>query len=93
MSSMLPIIPMTALQRRPKEALASVRDYAVVQSHGTDRAFILHPHLGRVLLESGMLDVLRAKVEKIAPEGMGRGNIEGELKQLIGNVLRELSKK
>ena len=86
MNSMLPIISMSELQRSPKLALAGVRDYAVVQSHGTDRGFILHPELGRILLESGMLEALRKKSQE-AP------NVERELRSLIGNVLRELSKK
>ena len=76
MDSMLPIIPMSLLQRSPKSALGGMKDYAVIQSHGKDRAFVLDPQLGRILLESGMLQTLRAK-----------------RKGLIGNVLRELSKK
>lgn len=95
MSSMLPIITVSDLQRNTKAALGAVQDYAVVQSHGHDRAFVLHPELGRILLESGMLPVLREKWEaqrgSAAPK---TGNTVGkELEQLIGTVLRELSKK
>ena len=86
MNSMLPIISMSDLQRSPKAALASVTDFAVIQSHGQDRAFLLHPSLGRILLESGMLEALRKKSQE-AP------SVERELRDLIGNVLRELSKK
>lgn len=92
MSSLLPIIRMTDLQRHPKEVLAKVEDYAVIQSHGHDRAFVLHPRLGKVLLESGMLEVLRTKAGPATTAG-SKEDVEGELKSLIGNVLRELSKK
>ena len=57
--SILPIISMTDLQRRAKEVLGSIEDYAVIQSHGSDRAFILSPELGSILLKSGMLEKLR----------------------------------
>lgn len=83
---MLPIISMSALQRSPRTALAAVVDFAVIQSHGTDRAFVLHPALGRILLESGMLEALRKK-------SLEAPSVERELRGLIGNVLRELSKK
>ena len=87
---MLPIITVSELQRGAKAALASVQDYAVVQSHGRDRAFILHPELGRILLQTGMLEQLRklwsGSREGAAPVGPA---LEG----LIGNVLRELSKR
>lgn len=91
MTSILPIITVSQLQRSAKDALASVKDYVVVQSHGHDRAFILHPDLGRILLQSGMLDALRktwAAEQKNAPPGVGP-----ELSSLIGNVLKELSKR
>lgn len=89
MESMLPIITVSELQRGAKAALASVKDYAVVQSHGRDRAFILHPELGRILLQSGMLEELR-KLWSRAASGPGIGS---DLEHLIGNVLRELSKR
>jgi hypothetical protein len=89
---MLPIIPISALQRSSKDVLAKVRDYAVVQSHGRDRAFVLHPALGRILLQSGMLEELRRlwKAEEPSPHD---GEMERRLQGLIGNVLRELSKR
>ncbi len=93
---MLPVITVTELQRSTKEALASIKDYAVVQSHGHDRAFILSPELGRILLESGMLDKLRELAAQVAARAAHPGHdggIEQDLKSLIGNVLRELSKK
>jgi hypothetical protein len=93
MASMLPIISISDLQRSPKSALASVKDFAVVQSHGEDRAFILHPRLGKILLESGMLEILK---EKCPPQEKGSSSdadMKKELTGLIGNVLRELSKK
>ena len=92
MDSLLPRISISELQRRPKAVLDSVRDYAVIQSHGRDRAFVLHPRLGRVLLESGLLDVLRRK----AQEGAGApsdADLEKQLTDLIGTVLTELSRK
>ncbi len=94
MTSMLPIISVSDLQRSAKGALASVKDYAVIQSHGHDRAFVLHPELGRILLQSGMLDALRktwAEQRKNAPAD--RSQVGPELEQLIGTVLRELSKR
>ncbi len=84
---MLPIITVTELQKRPGEVLKGIKDYAVIQSHGHDRAFVLHPSLGRVLLESGMLDMLR---EKAAAQPAA---VEDTLTGLIGNVLKELSKR
>ena len=92
MASMLPIITVSDLQRSAKAALASVKDYAVVQSHGRDRAFILHPGLGRILLESGMLDALRTQWDT-ANQAAGVAAMKPELEQLIGTVLRELSKR
>ncbi len=87
--SMLPIIAISDLQKSAKSVLDAVKDYAVVQSHGRDRAFILHPSLGRLLLESGMLEQLK----KMLPAETGGKDVEGELRDLIGNVLRELSKR
>ena len=94
MNSMLPVISVSELQRGTKEALASIKDYAVVQSHGHDRAFILHPSLGRILLESGMLEKLKelSNPKHAAHPGHG-GKVEQDLKSLIGTVLRELSKR
>lgn len=89
---MLPIIPISELQRSPKATLASVKDYAVVQSHGRDRAFILHPDLGRVLLETGMLELLRHKLQKHPETVQAEHDLKKEIEDLIGNVLRELSK-
>ncbi len=94
--SILPIIHMSDLQRSPKKVFELLRDYAVIQSHGRDRAFVLHPDLGRILLESGMLDALRKKhAEQTQPLVHARdgGVTEKELTDLIGNVLRELSKR
>lgn len=94
MRSLLPQISISELQRRPRAALDGVTDYAVVQSHGRDVAFVLHPDLGRVLLESGMLDVLRTKrAETAAAAKASTEGLSEELTGLIGNVLRELSKK
>ncbi|NOS67756.1 MAG: hypothetical protein HOO67_05335 [Candidatus Peribacteraceae bacterium] len=94
MDSMLPIITVSDLQRSAKTALASVKDYAVVQSHGRDRAFILHPDLGRILLQSGMLDALRKQWNVIRESSQkDKAGVGPELEQLIGNVLRELSKR
>ncbi len=84
---MLPIITMSDLQKNAKKALSAIKDYAVVQSHGRDRAFLLEPGLGRLLLESGMLEQLRKM--RMA----GNTDMEGQLRGLIGNVLRELSKR
>ena len=90
---MLPIIPISALQKGAAKILAGVSDYAVIQGHGHDRAFVLHPGLGRVLLESGMLEELR-KMWKAKPASpRSEKNVEGQLRDLIGNVLRELSKR
>ncbi|MEN9561353.1 MAG: hypothetical protein RIQ56_626 [Candidatus Parcubacteria bacterium] len=90
MTGILPQISMSDLQRHTKRVLADVKDYAVVQSHSRDVAFVLHPALGKVLVDSGMLDQLKqwaAKSEKLTePTAV-------ELQRLIGNVLRELSKR
>lgn len=96
MVSMLPIIPISDLQKSARKVLANVRDYAVVQSHGRDRAFVLHPSLGRLLLESKMLEklnkMLAVKNDNDSPPA-GKADVERELTDLIGNVLRELSKR
>ena len=94
MTSILPIISVSDLQRSAKAALASVKDYAVVQSHGHDRAFILHPDLGRILLQSGMLDALRKTwAEQRAKTPASTSAVGSEVEDLIGNVLKELSKR
>ncbi len=92
MDSLLPIIPVSALQKAPRKILEEVTDYAVVRSHTHDVAFVLNPRLGKILLESGMLQTLLEHWHK--KEGThGSTSVEDELKDLIGNVLRELSKK
>jgi hypothetical protein len=98
MNSILPLIRITELQRSPAAALASVKDYAIVQSHGHDRAFILHPRLGKILMESGMFDMLRQKCAEeeaadVATLTQSDKSVADELKKMIGPVLRELSKK
>lgn len=90
MSSLLPIIPISLLQRSARKALGRVEDYAVVRSHSKDVAFVLHPHLGEVLLRSGMLEELR-KIAKC--KSSENESVTKELERLIGQVLRELSKK
>ncbi|OGJ58395.1 hypothetical protein A2881_05830 [Candidatus Peribacteria bacterium RIFCSPHIGHO2_01_FULL_55_13] len=85
MHSLLPIIPISDLQRSAKIALQNVEDYAVIRSHNRDVAFILTPALGKILQESGMLEELRKRSKKKRPEQ--------DLGTLIGSVLRELSKK
>lgn len=89
MESMLPIITTSDLQRSTKAAIASVKDYAVIQSHGKDVGFLLHVNLGRALLESGKL---RDLLDYCAKSGSG-GTIDMQkLDGLIGNVIYELSK-
>lgn len=58
-NSILPIISMSDLQRAAKEKLGGLKDYAVIQRHGKDVAFVLHPKLGRILLESGLLEEMK----------------------------------
>jgi len=92
--ALLPIIPISALQRSAKDALAGIHDYAVIRSHSRDVAFVLHPDLGKVLLDSGMLAALRehaCRPSEIATKDSR--SLEQQLHGLIGNVLRELSKK
>ena len=93
MHSILPQIPISALQRSAKKVLSGIQDYAIVQSHGRDCAFILHPEFGRILLQSGMFDALRQKVEKERTAGRSSESVAREMETLIGTVLRELSKK
>ena len=91
MTSMLPIISMHDLQRRAKAVLENLEDYAVIQSHGKDRAFVLSPRLGHILLKSGMLEMLK---EKCAKEGdSSQDSTLQEMDALIGDVLVELSKR
>ena len=61
MASILPIIRISELQRSAKSALEGVKDYAVIRTHGRDTAFVLHPSLGKILLESGMLEELKRR--------------------------------
>lgn len=92
--SILPIITVTDLQRSTKAALAGVKDYAVIRSHGKDVGLVLHPDLGKVLLESG---VLRELIDTLAhpnnEPAKDAGRIDmTKLDHLIGNVIMELSK-
>ena len=90
--SLLPIITVTDLQRSTKSALAGIKDYAVIRSHGRDIGLVLHPDLGKVLLESG---VLRDLIDRLAhsDDGSKTGRIDMQkLDGLIGNVITELSK-
>ena len=86
---------MTDLQRDAKKKLGEIHDYAVIQRHGKDVAFVLHPELGKVLLDSGLLEALKNK--RALPEAkIGESAAPADLQQpdqLIGQVLRELSKK
>lgn len=95
MDTLFPIITVTDLQRSTKAALKSVKDYAVVRSHRKDVGLLLHPDLGRVLLESGMLRDLLARCARGEAAGKGKkgGRIDMRtLDHFIGNVLLELSK-
>ncbi len=88
MDSLLPIIPISDLQRSAKTALQAVEDYAVIRSHNRDIAFVLTPRLGKILQDSGMLEELRKRSRRKSAK-----NTTEELESLIGSVLRELSKK
>jgi hypothetical protein len=89
MDTLLPIIPISRLQREAHKVLDTVEDYAVIRSYNRDVAFLLHPRLGKILLESGMLEQLRKR-----SQGTPRKkDTAKELESLIGSVLRELSKK
>ena len=90
---MLPIIAISDLQKSAKTVLAAVKDYAVIQSHGRDRAFLLHPSLGRLLLETGTLESLKKMLLAKESGAPVDSNLEADLRNLIGNVLRELSKR
>lgn len=59
--SILPIIPISQLQRGAKDALQSVQDYAVIRSYSKDVAFVLSPELGKILLESGLFEELKKR--------------------------------
>lgn len=93
---MLPIITTTDLQRETKTTLASVKDYAVIQSRGRDVGLLLSPALGRLLLQS---DALRHLLEEVAAQEKAPAHGKKtpldmhELDRLIGSVLIELSKR
>ena len=105
MDSILPIITMSDLQRCAKERLEGVKDYAVIRKHGKDVAFVLHPSLGKVLLKSGLLDVLKQKLAEgraspvtpaasaSAPPADPAAGPLPELDRILGQVLRELSRR
>jgi len=96
MSSILPIITVTQLRKETKEVLGSLKDYLVVQNHGKDVAMILHPDLGRVLMESGVLRELIVKSSKSRKQtkAAGKAGIDfEEFDRLLGNVITELSKR
>ena len=93
MDSLFPTISMSELQKNAKKALAAVKHYAVVQSHGRDRAVVLHPEFGRFLIESGMFAELVREWQKAPVGGKTPSEKAKALKRLIGPVLRELSKK
>jgi len=92
MASILPIIRISELQRGAKAALEGIEDYAVIRTHGRDTAFVLHPRLGKILLESGMLEMLKKKQAEHAHGAMSEEELACELERTIGGVLRELSK-
>lgn len=93
MQSMFPTISMSDLQRNAKAAISRIQDYAVIQSHGHDRALLLTPELGRMLIESGMLAVLKEQHDKRKLGIQVDPGMSQELGGLIGNVLKELSKR
>lgn len=93
MQSMFPTISMSDLQRNAKAAIAKIEDYAVIQSHGHDRALLLTPELGRLLIESGMLAVLKEQNQKRKTGTQVEPGMQEELSGIIGNVLKELSKR
>jgi hypothetical protein len=102
MDSILPIITMSDLQRSAKDCLQKLDDYAVIRKHGKDMAFVLHPRLGKVLLESGMLEVLKRKVQETSVPAAQATSADAaapsdasltELDRVLGQVLRELSRR
>ncbi|MBU0458860.1 type II toxin-antitoxin system Phd/YefM family antitoxin [Patescibacteria group bacterium] len=95
MDSIFPIITVTQLRKETKEVIDSLKDYVVVQNHGEDVAVILSPDLGKVLLQSGVLRDLIAKCSntKGHKKAASKSGIDfEEFDQLIGQVIRELSK-
>lgn len=104
MTSLLPTISMSELQRCAKERLEEITDYAVIQRHGKDVAFVLHPDLGKVLLDSGLLDVLKTKLAQSKAtntdlQNDSKASVSAahnplpELDRILGKVLQELSKR
>jgi hypothetical protein len=100
--SLLPRITMTDLQRRAKQALTSIGDYAVIQRHGKDVAFVMTPELGALLVETGILEVLKKKLalqkDKKPEQNFDAKNTASpetivELDRILGQVLQELSKR
>ena len=98
--SILPtIITMSDLQRCAKQKLQGITDIAIIRRHNEDIAFVLHPTLGRLLLESGLLDVLKKKTGVVAsvpdqqPSSAAPVDVMLELDKTIGQILRELSKR
>ncbi len=89
MDSMLPIITVTDLQRSTKSVLEQLKDYIVIQNHGKDVGLLLHPDIGKVLLQSDMFRELLCKCRCGDSDAVDFY----ELDSLIGQVLRELSKK
>ena len=85
-NSILPIIPISALQRAPKKALSGVAEYAVIRSHNRDVAFVLHPKFGPVVLQ--MFEELKKMTGTTSAQ-----KTEQEMQRLIGTVLTELSKR
>lgn len=91
MEQILPIIPISRLQREAGKALREVKDYAVVRNHSNDVAFILHPLLGKTLLQSGLLEELQRRMD--AASLGNEEEIISKMGTFIGQVLRELGKK
>ncbi|MDD5751499.1 MAG: hypothetical protein PHS73_03190 [Candidatus Peribacteraceae bacterium] len=87
MDSLLPTISVSDLQRHPRRTLESIENYAVVRSHQQDLGLILHPRLGKALLQSGEM---RQLLELASPIS---GASAADVNRLIGKVVRELSKK
>ena len=90
MDTILPIISISELQRNAKTALADVQDYAVIRSHNKDVALVLHPRLGKTLMESPFFRKLLEQVAAVNDEASHTVDMQ-ELDRLIGNVLQELS--
>lgn len=93
MDSIFPIVTVTDLQRSTKSVLDDLHDYAVVQNHGKDVAMLLHPDVGRALMQSDAFRELLAQCSTKA-DTSAEGPVDFRmLDSLIGEVLRELSKK